>query len=198
MLIDLRENPGGDNSFSDLMVRWIADQPFAFASAFRIKVSAQTIASNARRLTPTTAPTDVSAQLAAAYAAAKPGDVIDFPIEIVQPLPAPRFTGRVYVLVNRHSYSNAVSVASLLQDRHWATVLGEETSDLATTFGAMESFTLPRTGLEVKYPKALIVRPSGDRTARGVVPDIAIATPIVEPADDPVLQQARAIVGRHP
>jgi C-terminal processing protease CtpA/Prc len=100
----------------------------------------------------------------------------------------------VYLLVNRHSYSNAVMVAALAQDLGFATILGEETSDLATTYGAMEQLTLSRTGIVVGFPKALIVRPNGSRAARGVVPDVAIPTPLVESADDPVLQRALEIV----
>ena len=81
-------------------------------------------------------------------------------------------------------------MAAILQDYRFGTILGEETSDLATTYGAMESFTLPRTKIEVAYPKALILRPSGDPVARGVVPDLAIPRPIFEPPDDPVLRRA--------
>jgi C-terminal processing protease CtpA/Prc len=84
-------------------------------------------------------------------------------------------------------------VAALAQDAKFATILGEETSDLATTYGAMEQFTLPRTSIEVGFPKAHIVRPSGDTAARGVVPDIAIPTPLLESKDDPVLRRAVAI-----
>jgi C-terminal processing protease CtpA/Prc len=192
LVIDLRDNPGGDNSFSDLMVGWFATKPFRFTSRFDIKVSEAAIASNAKRVTPND-PDAISNKFAAAYAKARPGDVITFDIPFVQPRAGIRFTGRVYLLINRHSYSNTVLVAALAQDYKFATILGEETSDLATTYGAMEHFTLPRMGIEVGFPKAHIIRPSGDTSARGVIPDIAIATPLVERTDDPVLLRAIAI-----
>ncbi len=189
LVIDLRDNPGGDNSFSDLMVGWFATKPFRFASAFQIKVSEAAIASNAKRLTPND--TDgISPKFAAAYAQAKIGDIISFDIPMVEPRAGARFGGRVYILVNRHSYSNTVMVAALAQDYKFATILGEETSDLASTYGAMEQFTLPRTRIDVGFPKAHIIRPNGDTSARGVVPDIAIATPVIENKDDPVLRRA--------
>jgi hypothetical protein len=192
LLIDLRDNPGGDNSFSDLMVKWFATKPFRFASRFDIKVSEAAIASNAKRVTPND-PEAISNKFAAAYAKARLGDVTPFDIPFVQPRDGARFTGRVFILINRHSYSNTVMVAALAQDAKFATILGEETSDLATTYGAMEQFTLPRTSIEVGFPKAHIVRPSGDTAARGVVPDIAIPTPLLESKDDPVLRRAVAI-----
>ena len=46
LLIDLRDNPGGDNSFSDPMIAWFADRPFRFSNAFEIRVSDATIHSN--------------------------------------------------------------------------------------------------------------------------------------------------------
>ncbi len=191
LIIDLRDNPGGDSSFSDLMVRWFADRPFRFNASFRIKVSAAAVAANAKRVA--LAPDDgssVSARYAAAYAKARPGQVIAFDDAPTPPKPEPRFKGAVYALINRNSYSNTVAVAATMQDYRLGRVIGEETSALGTTYGAMKTFTLAHSGLVVGFPKARIVRPDGDLTPRGVVPDLAIATPPVEGVDDPVLTAA--------
>ncbi|WP_394003223.1 S41 family peptidase [Luteimonas sp. WGS1318] len=191
LLIDLRDNPGGDNSFSDLLLAWIADAPFRFSPAFDIRVSEATVASNRARLEGQTADTgSASADLARLYDGTPPGSHVAYAIPLVAPREGPRFAGRVHVLVNRHSYSNAVSVAAIVQDYGFGRVLGEETADLATTLGAMEHFTLPHTGLTVGYPKARIVRPNGRLAPRGVVPDVMLATPRVASGADPVLQDA--------
>ncbi|MDX1998512.1 MAG: S41 family peptidase [Thermoanaerobaculia bacterium] len=197
LLIDLRDNPGGDNSFSDPMVAWFADEPFGFTKEFRIKVSRATTESNAKRL-PQSPPGSITHQFDAAYRAHQPGETFVFDLPAAAPRPGKRFTGRVYLLVNRHSYSNTATVAALAQDYGFAQILGEETSDLATTYGAMESFELSRTGITVGYPKARILRPSGKLDDRGVVPDVAIPTPVVETPDDPVLERALAIVRKKP
>ena len=60
LLIDLRDNPGGTNSFSDYMIAWFADQPFRFASDFSVKVSQQAIRSNEKRLEQSTDTGDTS------------------------------------------------------------------------------------------------------------------------------------------
>lgn len=193
LIIDLRDNPGGDNSFSDHLVAWFARRPFRFASAFRIKVTPETVASHRSRLAVAgNDPTGIGAMLDRAYANAGMGEVIDFPIPTVQPRTGTRYDGEVFVLINRHSYSNTVSVASLVQDYGFGTIIGEETSDLATTYGAMESFALSRSRIGVGYPKARIIRPNGSLEGRGVVPDIAIDTPVVETEDDVVLERAMA------
>ncbi len=195
LLIDLRDNPGGHNAFSDHMVGWFATRPFRFYSRFAVRASAQAVAANAARLTQGEPGRAISRMLADAYARARrPGDVVELDALPVQPRAGERFTAPVFVLINRRAYSNSVATAALIQDYGFGQVIGEETSDLATTFGAMEQFTLPATGIAVGYPKAFIVRPSGDLTARGVAPSIRIATPILEGADDPVLRAVLASI----
>lgn len=195
LLIDLRDNPGGDNSFSDHLVAWFATQPFCFTSEFRVKVSAATIASNAARL-PHSPAGSISHRYAEVFAKHLVGAIIRFEMPVQQPRTNDRYKGKIFLLVNRHSYSNTVLVAAMAQDFGFGTVLGEETADLATTYGAMEHFKLSRTGFKVGYPKAHIIRPNGDQQARGVVPDRLIATPIVESAEDQVLRKALEIVRR--
>lgn len=39
LIIDLRNNPGGHNSFSDYMLSYVADKPFRFSSKFLVKTS---------------------------------------------------------------------------------------------------------------------------------------------------------------
>jgi hypothetical protein len=197
LIIDLRGNPGGDNLFSDVMVSWFADRPFRFASQFKIKVSAESIAANSARIAhDAQAAGPVSRQFADLYARSRIGDVVDFAIPEALPRPGKRFEGKVFVLIDRQSYSNAVAVAALVQDYHFGVIVGEATSDMATTYGAMEQFALDHTGLLVGYPKARIVRPNGDLRSRGATPDIPIRVPVVQSPRDEVLQQAIAIARR--
>ena len=138
----------------------------------------------------------VSRHMAELYAKARPGGVVDLDLPWAYPRQGARFTGKVYLLVNRHSFSNTVNVAALVQDYGFGRVLGEETSDMATTYGAMEQFRLPITGISVGYPKAHIIRVNGDPVSRGVVPDVAIRTPIAPRDRDVVLDQALAIAAK--
>jgi C-terminal processing protease CtpA/Prc len=193
LIIDLRDNPGGDSSFSDIMVGWFAARPYRFASRFRIKASPEAVESNRRRLQAGGDSTGTSTRYAELYAKAGAGEIVDFQIPTAAPREGRRFTGRVYVLINRNSFSNAVAVAATIQDYRFGIIAGEETSDLATTYGAMENFTLKRTKLDVGFPKALIVRPNGSMAARGVVPDLAIPTPLRESPEDPVLGRMLAL-----
>lgn len=174
LLIDLRQNPGGSNSFSDVMLAWFADKPFKFAADFVIKVSEQSERSNAERLALSQDRDDISHQLAQFYQHHKNGERFSFHLPFKAPKTGPRFTAPVYLLIDRYSYSNAVSVAAIVQDYGFGRLIGEKTADLATTYGAMEHFNLTHTAIKVGYPKALIVRPSGNRQPDGVSPDLII------------------------
>ena len=191
LVLDLRDNPGGSNSFSDPVIAWFADRPFRFSSEFRVRVSPQTTAANQARLDSHPDPSNsISRKYAEFFASAENGQTVEFPIPEVEPRSAPRFDGEVYVLVNRYSFSNAVTSAALIQDYGFGAIMGEQTADMATTYGAMERFTLPNTGIVVAYPKALVVRPNGDENAHPLSPDILLPSPRVRGATDEMLEAA--------
>ncbi len=195
LVLDLRDNPGGDNSFSDPIIAWFADRPFRFSSDFRVRVSPQSTAANQARLDASPNDSGSTSHLyARLYAATENGETVQFPIPEIEPRPQPRYEGEVYVLVNRYSFSNAVTTAALLQDYDFGVIMGEQTVDMATTYGAMERFTLPETGIVVAYPKALIVRPSGNDKAHPVTPDVALPSPRIRGATDVMLDAAMGYI----
>lgn len=201
LVIDLRNNPGGDKAFSDPMIAWFADREFQFYSSFRFKVSAPTRKAMLEREEEykdlPASPARVLKEMADLVRTREDGEIVELQIDSARPREGERYTGRVYAIVNRHSYSNATAVAALLQDYEFATIVGEATNDLPSSYGAMETFTLKHSGIDVHYPKSWFVRPSGDASARGVQPDVAIATPVVETAADVVLEATlEEILGR--
>ena len=121
------------------------------------------------------------------YAAAEIGDLISYEMPFAYPREGTRFTGQVHVLENRHSYSNAVTTAALIQDYEFGTIYGEPTRDMATTYGAIEHFSLPNSGFVVGYPKAHIIRPNGNARSHPVTPDVLISVPSVRGSEDIML-----------
>ncbi|MEM7360183.1 MAG: S41 family peptidase [Pseudomonadota bacterium] len=185
LIIDLRENPGGDNSFSDALIAWFADKPFRFASTFRVKSSPQAQESNGARVAARAEKDQVSDsfRLDKLFKSTPHGEVFDFEISLAEPKADKRFGGNIYALVNKHSYSNAVSVAAIIQDYGFGVVVGQSTTDFATTYGAMESFELSHSKIKVGFPKALIIRPNGDQTPGPVIPDLQLEQSLGEEGD---------------
>lgn len=191
VILDLRDNPGGDNSFSDPMIAWVADAPFSFASTYRLRASATT-----RGVLDELAkggPDGVSAAMLTAMQQYSDGEDFAFAIPDVQPR-EPGFGGEVWVLVNRHSYSNATSVAAIIQDGGFGRIAGEETADLPTSYASSAQFILPNLALTVTYPKGWFARPSGEDSGRGVRPDQQLPMPTIGEEGDPTLDALLASI----
>ena len=187
LLIDLRGNVGGDVSFSDLLIARIADRPFTFASRYAVRAGERTKVAWSEYEGPAEA---IIGRVARGIAEAKTGAIFEVDLPLVPPDETGRFEGRVWVLMNRHSYSNAAVMAAQIQDYGFGTLMGESTADLATTYGAVESFTLPHSEALVYYPKAYMVRPSGDERVAGVRPDVPLPLQPVGTSEDRVLAAA--------
>lgn len=185
LIIDLRDNGGGDASFSDLIIARLTNAAFRHSSRYEVRAGPNTKAAWAGR---TFDENSLSGRIAAGLASVEAGERVTIELPEVQPLSDHAFRGRVWVLVNRHSYSNAAVVAALMQDLGIAKIMGEETADVPTTYGAVESFTLPNSGATIIYPKAYMVRLSGSEEARGVVPDFVIAPNPVGQSRDAMLE----------
>ncbi len=189
LIVDLRDNAGGDNSYSDPVLAWFSDEPFRFYSEFRMRVSPQTTASNAARLQGRE-PSEygISGVYAELFAEASDGEIVLFELDYVEPHER-RFKGKVYALINRASYSNAVSVGTIIQDYGMGLVVGEATTDMATMYGSMEHFYLPHSRLQIGYPKAHIIRPNGEERLHTLTPDIEISAPLFADDRDVMLER---------
>ena len=192
LIIDVRDNPGGDNSFSDPMVAWLASRPFRFSDDFSIKASSEIRRQFEKQIAASPDEDGIVEQMYRAVKESKAGEIVTIELPEVSPR-SERFEGRVFLLVNRHSYSNAASLAGMMQDYGFAKIIGEETADLPTSYASSAQFTLPNSGIAVTYPKGYFVRPSGDRSVRGVMPDFVIPSAVFLESHDAVLRAALAI-----
>lgn len=166
LILDLRDNLGGDNSFSDYMIAYFATKTFSISSSFKMKTSEMTKAFWKDVDVP-----EVE-NLKEQIMSLPNGSYFDANITHTDPHAEPkRYDGKVYVLINRWSYSNAAFVAAIIQDYKFGEIIGEETSEEVSSYVASHVFKLPNTQITVQYPKGFAVRPSGDATLRGVVPD---------------------------
>lgn len=124
------------------------------------------------------------------YGAGAPREVA---CELIQPFDAAeRFQGKLYLLIGPQTNSAAITFATILQDYDLATLIGEETYDVASYCAniVLEGTPLPRTGLMYTLSKTCYVRPSGVLDDNPVIPDIIVETTIEDKiaGRDPVLE----------
>jgi len=157
LIIDLRENWGGNSALGDELLQYLTDRPFRQYSRIRLKVSPQI-----RPRYPGHIPDHVS-----------DGEIHDFEVPLIQPRAEPlRFSGKLYVLIGPRVFSSGTAFASAIKDLGLGTLVGEETGGAASCFGDLYSFELPSSGLTANCSHKWFFRPSGENDGHGVRPDI--------------------------
>lgn len=192
LIIDLRNNPGGSNTFSDEMLAYFAHKKFRFCSDFKVRTSEITkqywrqVKESEDKLL-----VDLKAQILSHQNGAR--------FSFAMPYHQPRrddltFRGKVYVLINRYSYSQATITGAMVKDYGFGTLIGETTADVATNYGSIHQFSLPHTKIAISYPKAFIVRPNGNQEFKGVTPDYLIRDNLFTPKDE-ILDFTLSLIG---
>ena len=181
LIIDLRYNSGGNNSFSDHLVAYLADKPFKWYSSFQLRSSALLKHDTKKNR-------NLNDPYWQAVLATANGERYKYDFNYQQPVAKERrFTGQVYVLINRHSYSQASVTAAQIKDYGWGVMVGEETADYPSLYASQFHYVLPNTELKVKIAKGYIVRVNGSEAQHGVKPDISIRDHLLDQEDEILL-----------
>lgn len=179
LIIDLRDNSGGDNTFSDEMVSYFANKPFKWCGKFSVKTSEKTKEAW-KQINDSTYNYLKEMILNRAN-----GDIFDVELhEHDFRKDSLKFSGNVYVLINKYSYSQANLTAAQIQDYKFGILIGEKTAGMPTSYSSSQMFKLPNTKIKIQYPKALVVRPNGDTEFEGVTPDIIVEDNIFTEEDE--------------
>lgn len=188
LIIDLRNNGGGNDSFSDYLVSYIADKPFQWTSKYEVK-SSQLLKDHIRKSS--YANTELSKEILAHTN----GDVFTHNFKEYQPQSKEkRFKGDVFVLVNRQSHSQATVTAAQIQDYNFGIIIGEETGEYSSLCASQFTYTLPKTGIEVKVSKGFMTRLNGKVEQKGVQPDVVINNHLLTENDEVLAEVLSMII----
>lgn len=154
LIIDLRENPGGNTDTAGYLLSYIADKDFRMISHMTEKLNQQNRGIFNYK--------------------GKPGQLLNYEWdEWLQPIDNHnRFNGQVFVLISPVTYSAAIVFASAAQDNQFATLVGQKTEGYANQTAQGNLFNLPNSRLRAYITTRILVRPSGETGANGVIPDI--------------------------
>ncbi|MGA2172405.1 MAG: S41 family peptidase [Sedimentisphaerales bacterium] len=172
LIIDVRENSGGNSLLAAQLIGYFRDKPFKAISRFEIKKSPR----HEKLLRSFINEEQIGYVLGDKYAQTPVGGICvqemnEFPVGEVQH----RFKGKVYVLMSHNTYSSAVEFVAAVQDNKMGVLIGEETGDPASSFGECYPFDLPNSRLLMVSATKFTVRPNGDTTmTKGVIPDYEV------------------------
>lgn len=153
LIIDIRDNGGGNSRLGDLLISYIYDKPFYLFSRTDVKVSKQIIERDNWG--------DVS----------QIGETVTYDgSPIYNADMENRFNGRICVLTNRYTFSSAADFAVTIKDFNIGRLIGEETGGLATCYGDVYHFSLPNSNLNCGVSYKYFVRPNKDEASNGITP----------------------------
>ncbi len=180
LIIDIRNNPGGNTDNVAYLSRFVANKPFKLVSALQEKLNKE----NRGWF-------NYKGEL---------GEIIDTDWdEWETPINEDdRFTGNVYLLTGSVSYSAAIVFATTLKDNDFATLVGQPTQGFANQSGQGNLFNLPHSELRAYITTRLLVRPSGELTQQGVQPhyEVEPGNSITQNIDDKTITATLELI-RH-
>jgi len=190
LIIDVRQNGGGNGNLISPLVDFLTDKPYITKSFSQIKASKAAVKCY------TTHPIFINAieqarkaekeskeflRLVDAILEKPPGTITNLPEEKVIPtVNENRFSGNLYVLASRNTFSAATGFCATIKDNKIGYIVGEETSDNPTDYGCIMLFELPNTRIKIQNSTLYSVRPAGYDDQHGVIPDFKVETTITE------------------
>lgn len=169
LILDLRDNNGGDDKLGVLLLRHLIGEPFTHYEDITAR---GTYFALGEGFTGTT-------RIRLPYGAEKRGDglyhLIDYPnLGVLQPA-GPTFSGKIYVLMNGGSFSTTAEVITQLHNHRRAVFIGEEDGGMydGNNSGTIAVVTLPNTQLVLTVPlmSSRLSVNGGEDNSRGVRPD---------------------------
>ncbi|MAD88489.1 MAG: peptidase S41 [Pseudoalteromonas sp.] len=156
LIIDIRNNPGGNTDTVAYLSRYLANKPFRLVSALQEKLNKENRGWFNYK--------------------GEEGEVVDTKWDDWEtPMSDDiRYSGKVYLLTGAMSYSAAIVFATTLKDNGFATLVGQPTQGFANQSGQGNLFNLPHSELRAYITTRLLVRPSGELTQQGVQPHYEI------------------------
>ena len=177
LIIDLRNNDGGDDEYGKILASYLFDKPFYYYKKLEFKKTAYDFLECTDLL---------SEEWESFVKDAKKNsndwyDFIDHPNIGEQKNLDPSFNGKVYILINGNSFSTTGDITSIIHFNKKAKFIGEECG--AAYYGSnsfvIPVLTLPNTKIRISIPLIkYTLAVDGYPTNRGIIPDYPIYTDI--------------------
>lgn len=200
LVIDLRQNGGGNSSLGDELLQYVATKPWRQQARKEWKMSARYRDYLKGFLAPWLRwlPVQYLHPLGRKLWGAPEGECVVLEFEHSEPRDEPlRFRGPVAFLIGPRTFSSSASLAGAVADFGLAVLVGATSGGSPNGFGEVLAFRLPRTQLRAQVSSARFVRGSGDATRRGgVEPDVAVEAPLGSTGDVVLERAVELVLGR--
>ena len=178
LIIDLRDNGGGNSILGDELFQYISKVPFSQAGKTITKYSniQSQFYEKHRKSGNFSFLTDLSESEFNTLVSHKPGSIVILEDTLI-PLRENkyRFSGNVYVLASINSFSSASMFAWCFHKFNMGVIVGEETGGYIVSFGDIIYSVLPKSNLNMTIStKELYLYGTTDNDRHGVLPDYQV------------------------
>ena len=167
LVLDLRENTGGNGTWGYFLLDYLTDSPFLITEEFTFKVS------------DTMRKSQYADKAGTLIKKAKNGEYLTIQKNLKRtPHEGSRkFDGQVFCLISEKTFSAGVVAAAIYKANRMGITVGQETSGRVKFCSDPVTKTLPHTKLEAAIPLAIYALP-GEKPDRGVLPDFIVTRTI--------------------
>ncbi len=199
LIIDIRDNGGGNAQLGDALISYISQKPYTLFHRKEWKMSYRYKQHLRERYIPWYLrwfPVTWVNSDAKRFFGAEDGEIIVLNGDTIQPGHNPlRYSGPTALLIGVKTFSSAVILADAVKEFGLATVIGEESGGHPSSFGEVFGGELTETQLRYFCSSAQFVRVNGvTDDHNGVVPDILVTTTIG--SEDSTIRVAKEIISR--
>lgn len=199
LVVELRQNGGGDIMKSTLLTRYLTRRSFKVAdtvAAYKMKFPH-----------PTLVHLRVVYQIQALFATHKGADGLRhfgfFERHSFSPKRRFHYNGEIYLITGGNTFSAATLVVAALQGQSKVSVIGEETGggNYGTTAISIPDLFLPNTKVRVRLPLyRVVIKKDSINNGRGILPDVVVPSTSWHLAQrmDPKIQKIYEMINRKP
>lgn len=170
LVVDLRENSGGDSALGEYLLNYIADKPFRMAGESERKVSQQfrTYIMANRDIYGSDYDGYLKLPNGSFYKMASDGE--NNPGDKKY-----KYKGKVCFLIGPYTFSSANMLSAAIKDYKLSTLIGEPTGESGNDYGELCTINLPNTGLAAFTSTTLWVRPNNNKADHSpIMPDYLV------------------------
>lgn len=202
LIIDVRDNPGGQTDRSDELLSYLVSEPFYTNSSVFVR-SSKLFKTQAKQRIPKIVrwlPLQYFDSRGRAIWRAEEGDLVFISEKKVQPKnKSKRYMESVYLLINEGSFSTSAVFSSVFKEKNIGMLIGRPTGGEGGTFFAEPLRTyLPYSNLAVNIStmKFALDENSDGKTLPGIEPDIFVKKTIEDELKeiDTILEEAKSII----
>lgn len=161
LIIDIRNNPGGNSSLGDEFLKYLTGKPFLQFGEVELKISEQAC--------------EKYMWVKRQYPNSKINEIKLFKGKPIKPGKNPlMFNGKIFVLISLKTASSAMSFAAAIKHFGIGVLVGGETTDTPVNYGDIINLKLPNSGLHFSVACKRFVCAGGKENGRGVLPDYEV------------------------